>query len=513
MFKKHKLAIAVTLCVMTVFVWANIPAQSVQAQAKHAHELSQAFRDAIHKVKPAVVSIAAERTAEPVTYDESELERIPEIFRHFLHPDVFDGEGIPEDFLRQQSWQGSGVIISKDGKMVTNYHVVKDADKLSVTLDDGEEVEAKVIATDVSTDLALVQLDESKTYDYAKFGDSDALQVGDWVLAIGNPFGLAQSVSEGIVSAKGRKNSDVPVGAQDGFWFKDFIQTTAAINPGNSGGALINLDGELIGINNSIQTAGRPANLGIGFAIPSNLAEKVTNDLESYKKVRRGYLGVIMNRYPSVRNYYEEEYGLDYGAIIDIVNADTPAEKAGFKKGDVILEVDGTKINDNEHLISIVAQMPVGEEVEVVISREGDKLTKKLTLAERPDEDEIAKLMPTRPNDSDAPLSKELLGIEVQTLTPEIAKEAGFDDGLQGVLITKIDPNASVRRADLERGDVISEIANTEISNAEDFNDALKKIREEMNAKDLESRSVLMYVHRAGARLQARYIAPTIELK
>lgn len=512
-FKKQNFAIVLSLFVMTAFVWTNIPSQSVQAQAKHAHELSQAFRDAIHKVKPAVISISAERTTEPASFDNSELEQIPEFLRPFINPDLFNGEGIPEDMFRQQSWQGSGVIISKDGKAVTNYHVVKDADKLKISLDNGDEVEAKVVASDPSTDLALIQLDESKTYDFAKFGDSDALEVGDWVLAIGNPFGLSQSVSEGIVSAKGRKNSDVPVGMQEGFWFKDFIQTTAAINPGNSGGALINLDGELIGINNSIQTAGRPANLGIGFAIPSNLAEKVINDLGEYKKVRRGYLGVLLNRYESVREHFESEYGLDYGAIIDIVNPDTPAENAGFQKKDVILEVDGTKIKDNEHLISIIAQMPVGEEVEVLISRDGDQLTKKLTLAERPDESELSQLSPSQRRNSEAPLSKELLGIEVQTLTSEVAKEKGYDDGLKGVIITQIDQDASVRRADLERGDVISEIANTEISNAEDFDAALKKLRSEMEDKELESRSVLMYVHRAGARLQARYIAPTIELK
>lgn len=504
-FKKSTTLFSISVCLTAALIWANLPTQSVTAQAQHAQELSQAFRDAIHKVKPAVISIAAEQTTKPASLEEPNLERIPEFLRPFIDPDMFN-----EEMFRQQ-WQGSGVIISKDGKAITNNHVVKDANKIEIILDNGDKVEAKVIATDPSTDLALIQLDETRTYDFANFGDSDALQVGDWVLAIGNPFGLAQSVSEGIVSAKGRKNSDVPVGADEGFWFKDFIQTTAAINPGNSGGALINLNGELIGINNSIQTAGRPSNLGIGFAIPSNLAKKVVDDLAEFKKVRRGYLGVLMNRYPSVTDHYKEEYGLDYGAIIDVVNEDTPAEKAGFQKGDAILEVDGTKIKDNEHLVSIVAQMPVGEEVEVLISRNGEKLTKKLTLAERPDEEQLAQILPTP--SSNAPLSQELLGIEVQTLTPEIAQEKGYDADMKGVIVTQVLPNSSVQRADIERGDVITEIKDAEITSAEDFDKVLKTIRDEMVKESKESRSVLMYVHRAGARLQARYIAPTIELK
>ncbi len=500
---------SLSVCLIAAFVWLQIPAQRVEAQANYANELSQAFRDAIHKVKPAVVSISAERTADPVNFDESELEQIPEFFKPFINPEMFD-----EDMLRRQQWQGSGVIISKDGQAVTNYHVVKDADKLEIKLDDGTEVEAKVVATDPESDLALIQLDETRTYDFAKFGDSDALQIGDWVLAIGNPFGLEQSVSEGIVSAKGRTNEDVPVGAAEGFMFKDFIQTTAAINPGNSGGALINLNGELIAINNSIQTAGRPANLGIGFAIPSNLAKKVVEDLREYKRVRRGYLGVYLNPDPAVEKHFKEEYGLDYGAIIVNVNEGTPAEKAGLNKRDVILEVDGTKITDNEHLISVISQMPVGEEVEVLISREGEKLTKQLTLAERPKAEELAMLgREGEPSGEDASLAQTLLGIDVQTLTAEVAREKGYDKDLKGVIITQVIPGGNVSPADLQRGDVISEVAETNVTTEEEFNNVLKKIRDKMEEEGKDKRSILMYIHRAGARLQARYIAPTIELK
>lgn len=486
-------AVAVTLQIAT----AGVPF----AQGGAVLELSSAFREAIAKVKPAVVSISAEREAEPVK--EEDYENIPEAFKRFIPEEFFY-----ENYNPKRSWQGSGAIISEEGEILTNFHVVNEADVLNVTLDDGREMDAEILATDKSTDIALIKLKGEGPFPFCSLGDSDSMRVGDWVLAIGNPFGLSQSVSEGIVSAKGRTDSDVPVGRSEGFLFKDFIQTTAAINPGNSGGPLINLMGEVIGVNNAIQTAGVPANLGIGFAIPSNMAKNIVVQLKEFGKVRRGYLGVWLNSNETAMNYFKERFDIAHGALVDTVNPDTPAERAGLKHGDLILSVEGEKVRDNSHLTSIITQLPVGEEVSITILRGEERMDKTLVLAERPPETELAAVI----EDESGEPPMQLLGIAVRTLTPEIAKEKGYEEDLKGVIVVEAAEDGPAAEADIQVDDVISEMNDKSIETAEQFAEILAAIRKDMEEAGKKEQTVLMYKHRAGARLRGTFVAPTIKL-
>jgi len=483
---------------LALFLALSLP---VGAQSPNpGDQLSEAFRAAIAKVKPAVVSISAEKKSKPVKMPG--IENIPEMFKQFFPEGFFDQQIDP-----QRDWQGSGAIISPEGHVLTNYHVVKDADKLTVTLDDGREIEADLnqILTDPGSDIALIKLKEDGTYPYAVLGDSDAMQIGDWVLAIGSPFGLSQSVSQGIISAKGRTSSDVPVGGRD-FYVKDYIQTTAAINPGNSGGPLINLRGEIIGINNAIQTAGIPGNLGIGFAIPSNLAKSVIDSLKQYGKVKRAYIGVMLENLDSsnLSQWYKQEYGINHGALVTEVIPGTPAEQAGIEKGDLIILFNGEKVLNNGHLINMVTARPIGESVELTILRKGKKMTKSLVLAERPEEDPLAMIR------TDA---EKLLGVTVTALNPELAKEKGYDEKLKGILVTRVIPGSSAQRVDIQINDVITEINDNPVSSRDQFEKALADIVKEMKEKKLTERVILLHVYRADRRYPDKWVAPTITLE
>ena len=291
-------------------------------------QLSSAFRHAIEKVRPAVVSISAEKESTTVEQEMKDLQdkdkdrydNLPELFKRFFP----NAEDFKKQIIPKRGWQGSGVIISVSGEILTNYHVVEDADSLTVTLDDSREMKAEVAATDQETDLAIIRIKGDGPFSSAVLGDSKKMQVGDWVLAIGNPFGLSQSVSEGIISAIGRSISKVTVGTD----IADYIQTTAAINPGNSGGPLVNLDGEVIGINNSIQTAGVAGNLGIGFAIPTEIAKSVVDNLKKFGAVRRGAIGILLQSDPVQIQQYYQKYQINHGAIITKIYPGQPAEKS-----------------------------------------------------------------------------------------------------------------------------------------------------------------------------------------
>ena len=490
--RRAKLILGILLPALFIL---SLPALSFAQSGKEAVKaLANAFHAAIEKVQPAVVSISAEKKPEKVKMPD--MSEMPEIFKNLIPPELFK-----EQFTPKRGWQGSGVIISSEGEILTNNHVVKGADKLTVTLDDGKEMEAKVVAADTATDVALIQLKGNGPFPFAVLGDSDALNVGDWVLAIGNPFGLNQSVSEGIVSAKGRTNSDVPVGARENFYIKDFIQTTAAINPGNSGGPLINIEGEVIGVNNAIQTiAGIPANLGIGFAIPSTLAKSVLENLKKYGKVKRGYIGVELNF--EVPDYYKQKYGINYGALVTVVRKNTPGEKAGIQHGDLIIQFNGVKVKDNSHLINMVTRTPIGNEVEVIVFRQGKEIPLKMTLVERPQEEVLAQAPETS-----------LLGMEVQTLTPEVAKGKGFEEDLKGVIVTEVEAGGAAQEKEIQVGDVITEINNQAVETLEQFNRVLSDIKEEMVKENVAERAVLLYVHRAKSRIPARYLGPVIRLE
>lgn len=499
-------------CLMTSSLFCIcllISANQIEAQSDNhefAKQLSSSFRSAAEKVLPAVVSIKAENEVEP----ETTMENIPEMFKQFLPEDLFRRGEMPTP-----QWQGSGVIISKDGKVLTNNHVVKDADKIDVTLDDGRRLEAEVIATDPETDIALIQIDADTDFPFASLGDSDEMQVGDWVLAIGNPFGLSQSVSEGIVSAIGRTSEDVPVGSREAFFIKNYIQTTAAINPGNSGGPLINLDGEVIAINNAIQTAGFVAgNVGIGFAIPSNLAQRVVDDLIEFGRVRRGYIGVFLRTIDeNVQQYYKEEYdiNIDNGAQVQDVFPDTPGEKAGLKPGDIIIEFNGEKVKDSGTLVNMVTDQAVGSTVDLVILRGGERKEIEMTLAERPKPEERAQMQELSPQ-IESSLSLMMLGINVDTLNAQLAEEYGYEEDMSGVVITEVKPGSSAARHDLQVGDVISELNDKSVGSKEEFEKILSDVRKKMKEDEINERALLLYVHRAGSDFYPVFVAPTVKL-
>lgn len=384
-------------------------------------------------------------------------------------PSPFGGEDPFEEFFRrffpdplpnQPRSLGSGFIISDDGYIVTNNHVIGEADKITVRLSDEEEYEAKVIGFDERTDLALIKIDPSAPLTAVPLGDSKALLVGDWVMAIGNPFGLEQTVTVGIVSAKGRVIGAGP--------YDDFIQTDASINPGNSGGPLLNLKGEVIGINSAIFSRGG-GNIGIGFAIPIDQAKSIIAQLRESGKVTRGWLGVMIQ---PVTKELAESFGLKEpkGALVAEVTEDGPAKKAGLERGDVITSFNGATINDSRDLPAIVAQAPVGSDAAVKILRGGKEVNLSVTLGELP-----AQLASAEP----AEASQESWGMTVANITPEIARQFRLENDKKGVIVTEVEPGSPAAAAGIQPGDQIEEVNRKAVTSVDEFTKAVAELKEE----------------------------------
>lgn len=362
---------------------------------------------------------------------------------------------------------GSGFIVDKEGYILTNNHVVQGADKIKVTLDDKREFEAKLIGTDPDTDVALIKINKDNL-PVAKLGDSDKVRVGEIVIAIGSPFELNRTVTNGIISATGR--SDVI----SSITYQDFIQTNAAINPGNSGGPLVNIRGEVIGINTAIATTGVAGNVGVGFAIPINMARNIMDQLISGKKIVRGWLGVSLQE---VTEDIANKYGLKEpkGALVAEVSG--PAEEAGLKPGDLIIEFNGKDVKDGDSLKKMVAAQKPGEKIKVKAIRDGNEKTFTVTLGERTEE-AIAKL--TGRDTYGGEDTDQWLGLSVQELTPEIAQRFGYKD-TRGVIITDVDPYGPAARVDNapQRGDLILEIEGKSIKNMSDYRKAVEQFKNE----------------------------------
>jgi len=381
--------------------------------------------------------------------------RQPSPFDEFFGQDDFwerfFGE-MPERDLKQQSL-GSGFIVDKDGYILTNNHVVAKADDIKVTLSDGRSYEAVVKGTDPKTDIALIKIDAENHLPVAALGDSDALEVGEWVMAIGNPFGLKHTVTVGVVSAKGRTIGAGP--------YDDFIQTDASINPGNSGGPLINMKGEVIGINSAI------IGQGIGFAIPVNLARNIMGQLKEKGTVTRGWLGVQIQ---TVTPELAETLGLDgtEGALIAGVFRGDPADKAGIEVGDVVVEFDGAPVKSDRDLVSRVGNTMVGKTVKVKVVRDGREKSIDVKLAKRTDGEEQA----AAGSDSD-PNQPFKLGITTQDLTEELAERMRLDEA-EGVLVTEVESGSPADKAGLRRGDIITEVNRQEVKKIQDLKLILK---------------------------------------
>lgn len=405
------------------------------------------------KIKPLVVNISTTQVSETRGSQEfgspfGEDDPFNEFWRRFF------GGPIPRGPQRQRSL-GSGFIIDSDGSILTNNHVVENAQKIVVRLADEQEYEAKVIGRDAKTDIAVIKIEAQKALAVASLGDSDRLEVGEWVVAIGNPFGLDSTVTSGIVSAKGRHIGQGP--------YDNFIQTDASINPGNSGGPLINLRGEVIGINTAIfsRTGG---NIGIGFAIPINLVKELLPQLRGKGKVTRGYLGVLIQK---VTPEIAESLAMDRarGALVANVSKAGPAEKAGVKVGDVIVEFDGSEIKDSGDLPIIVARTPVDKKVKMKVLRDKKEVTLTAAVGELKDEEVVASVP-----------EKGELGLTVQRLTPQIAESLGLDK-TEGVVVTAVEPTSAAEEGGIRRGDVIVEINRKQVRTVEDYKKAVAGIR------------------------------------
>jgi serine protease Do len=405
------------------------------------------FAELAKQMSPTVVNIKVTK-ARPVSSGQWQSrgnQPFGEFFERFF-------KEMPQGSPRfQQEGSGSGVIISPDGYIVTNYHVIDGADTVAVILADRQEYQAKVVGRDPKTDLAVVKIEPKQTLPAAGLGDSDRLNVGDWVVAIGNPFGLSHTVTSGIVSAKGRVIGAGP--------YDDFIQTDASINPGNSGGPLFDLNGNVVGINTAIIPQGQ----GIGFAIPVNIAKVLLPQLMENGSVTRGYLGVgIQTLTPSLAQALELE--TRKGALVSEVVPNGPAEKAGIERGDVIMTFNGKAIDDSRDLAAMVAATPVGKGTEVLVLRDGREKTLSLTVGTLPAEGVAS-------SEDDAS-GHHPWGLKLQELTPEIARAQGLEAG-QGVGVVDVQPDSPAAEAGLRPGDILLQVNRRAVGSIKDMKAAM----------------------------------------
>lgn len=418
--------------------------------AKEVQLVPLSFADIAEEITPAVVNISTSQMIAPVL----SLDTPPpgnKLFEWF-----FDGNA-PRAGLKRRSL-GSGVLIDPAGYIITNNHVIEDADEIQVTLSDEEEFEAEIVGRDTKTDIALIKiLADGRSFPVAKWGDSDPLRVGEWVIAVGNPYGLSHTITAGIVSAKGR----VIGGPYD-----DFIQTDASINPGNSGGPLLNIKGEVIGINTAIfsTTQGNYMAQGIGFATPANIVRQVVYDLQKYGKVQRGWLGIMIQ---DVTPDIADSFNLPdaHGALIANVIPGGPADKAGLKRGDVVLRFDDFAIQESIDLPKISAATLPGALITLTVNRDGEEQVLTVELGEFPDST----------SSFSQPLSRTetLLGLDVRDLTPELAKQFTISPYESGVLVVNIIPDSPADKAHIHPGDIIGEINRIEIRTLDDYRQAI----------------------------------------
>ncbi|MCB9030769.1 MAG: DegQ family serine endoprotease [Deltaproteobacteria bacterium] len=446
------------LILLCLFIFApKLQAQETEDSIKFANQLSAAFENVSERISPSTVNISSitkPKQVKALRNGPDALEDHP--FREFFGDDFF------EKLFRQQAprgysqGMGTGVIIRKEGYILTNNHVVGDADEITVRLHNKKEYKAEVIGTDPKTDLAVIKID-APNLTPADLGDSDNLKIGEWVVAVGNPFGLDYTITAGIVSAKGRAN----VGIVD---YENFIQTDAAINPGNSGGPLVNLRGQVVGINAAIFSKSG-GSMGIGFAIPVNMAKYVVDSLISKGKVIRGYLGVmIQNLDEDLANSFGHE-NTD-GALVGDVSPNSPASEAGIEQGDIILTLNGTKIKDVTHLRKLVAETTPNAKVKVDLLRNKKSITKTVKIGELDAIEDKVEVEQDQEFD---------LGVALKDITPEIARAMGLK-ATKGAIVSQIVPGSVAQRSGLRPGDIILEVNGSEIESVDDFRTLMKKV-------------------------------------
>ena len=422
---------------------------------RHALALSDAFRQAADRIRPSVVSIRTEQRV-PIL---QRLPRpgIPEELQRFFGDDFgrfFDSPTPNREGVRRG--YGSGIIVSSDGHLLTASHVVLRAGRIAVTTHDGKEFEAEVVGTDPKTDVAVLKIDVRK-FSAARLANSDESRVGDWVIAVGGPFGLENTVTAGIVSATGRQS----VGIAD---YETFLQTDAAINPGNSGGPLVNLRGEVVGINTAIATRSG-SNAGVGFAVPSNMAKSVMDDLIQHGKVERGWLGVLVQELtPELAASFE--YDGKSGVLIGDVTDGSPAKKSGLNAGDIIVRFNGKEMGSSVELRNAVAEIEPGATVNVDVFRDGKRL--KIDV-------KLGLLDETAASDKEEPSISEGIGLTVRTLDPDMASRLGYEETQKGVLITQVEAGSISDRAGLQTGQIIVQVDGQTVTDVGSFRKLMTK--------------------------------------
>ncbi len=438
---------------------ASSPSHAADRTATVRADGSSVFADVAEKVRPAVVFIRTERDYAADKGDSTPFD----FFREFF----------PDGDSRQHGHRipggGSGFIIDDQGRIMTNYHVIKDADKITVVLDhsesdaDEEEFDARVVGFDRHTDIAIIQID-AKNLPKVKLGDSDAMRVGDWVMAIGTPFGQLQgTVTVGIVSAKGRSDLNIIGGEAT---YQNYIQTDASINFGNSGGPLVNLNGEAIGINTAINPSGQ----GIGFAIPINMARSIMGELIASGHVKYGYLGIVLQQLDEA---LAQGMGIDvkHGIVVREVQPNTAASAAGLKTGDVIVRYNGEDVRDDGKFRLLVAETAPGKTVPVVVVRDGKETQMSVTVGERMDDEAVAAAPATK--------SQTWLGLHVEDAQKsDMRRMYRLDRGQEGVVVTEIEEGSPAEDAALQEGDVITEVYSHEVRNVDEFVAVSKKLKE-----------------------------------
>jgi serine protease Do len=411
------------------------------------------------------------------------------MFRDFL--DRREGQRPEQQRPRGGTSLGSGFIIDPAGFIVTNNHVIEDAAEIMVLTHDNEELKATIVGRDEKTDLALLKVEPKKPLPYVNWGDSEALRIGDWVMAIGNPFGLGGSVTAGIVSARQR---DINSGPYD-----DYIQTDASINRGNSGGPMFNMDGEVVGINTAIfsPTGG---SVGIGFAVPAATAVPIIDQLRQFGETRRGWLGV---RIQNVDDATAEALGLGTarGALIAGIDDKGPAKPAGLEVGDVIVRFDGQEIKSSRDLPRVVAATPVGKAVDVVVMRKGKEQTRAVTLGRLEDNERQASL--NQPPIEVPTATRRALGLELSGITDELRRRFSIKDNVKGVVVTRVDPNSVAADKRIQAGEVIVEVGQEPVSSPADVTRRVETLKKDGR------KSALLLV--ANAQGEVRFVAVSIE--
>ncbi|GLK80860.1 Do family serine endopeptidase [Methylopila turkensis] len=484
-------ALALALAATVAFAPLAVAPAAARAAPESFADLAEGLLDAVVNISTSQNAPAAQEKAVPKP-DVPEGSPFEEFFDEFFNKR--GGGGAPQQRQRKQSSLGSGFVVDPSGIVITNNHVIDGADEITVNFNDGSKLVAELVGKDTKTDIAVLRVKPPKPLKAVKFGDATALRVGDWVLAIGNPFGLGGSVSAGIVSARNRNINSGP--------YDNFIQTDAAINRGNSGGPLFNTAGEVVGINTAIISPSG-GSIGIGFSVPSTTAQPVVDQLLQFGETRRGWIGV---RIQEVTDEIAESLGVkgpNKGALIAGVNDEGPADKGGIEAGDVVLKFDGKTVKDVRDLPRIVADTPIDRDVDVVVLRKGKEETKKLKVGrlEEAADAKPAALKPGGPEE--APKTVQALGLTFSAVTDDLKGRFGLKPDAKGVVITDVAEGSKAQEKQIQPGDILVEVAQEAVETPADVSKRIEALK-----KDGKKTALLLLSNKAG---DVRFVAVSLD--